>query len=105
MSESPAEHQDAPAHEAMIKCVNLTTTFRDFWMRNRVRAVDGINLEVRRGEGFGLLGPNGSGKSTTIKLPLGLLNPNAGRVFVFVRRPAEVSIKRRIGYLPEESYP
>lgn len=89
---------------AVVRCVGLTKIFRDFWMRNRVRAVDGINLEVRRGEVFGLLGPNGSGKSTTVKLALGLLHATSGRVFVFDRRPEEVSIKRRIGYLPEESY-
>ena len=90
--------------EAVVKCVGLTKIFRDFWMRNRVRAVDHVDLEVRRGEVFGLLGPNGSGKSTTIKLALGLLHPSAGRVFVFGRRPEEVAIKKRIGYLPEESY-
>jgi ABC-2 type transport system ATP-binding protein len=90
--------------EAVVKCAGLTKTFRDFWMRNRVRAVDAINLEVRSGEVFGLLGPNGSGKSTTIKLALGLLHPSAGRVFVFGRPPDDVAIKRRIGYLPEESY-
>ncbi len=92
------------ADHPVIKCVGLTKMFRDFWMRNRVRAVDGINLDVRCGEVFGLLGPNGSGKSTTIKLALGLLHPTAGRVFVFDRRPDDVAIKRRIGYLPEESY-
>ena len=94
----------AGTDRAVVKCVGLTKIFRDFWMRNRVRAVDGINLEVRRGEVFGLLGPNGSGKSTTVKLALGLLHATAGRVFVFDRRPEDVSIKRRIGYLPEESY-
>lgn len=90
--------------ESVINAVGLTKIFRDFWMRNRVRAVDGINLEVNRGEVFGLLGPNGSGKSTTIKLMLGLLHPTAGRVLVLGRRPDEVYIKKRIGYLPEETY-
>jgi ABC-2 type transport system ATP-binding protein len=87
-----------------IKCVGLTKTFRDFWMRPRVRAVDGVDLEVRRGEVFGLLGPNGSGKSTTIKMLLGLLAPTAGRIAVLGRRPRDVQSKRHIGYLPEESY-
>jgi len=87
-----------------IKCVGLAKTFRDFWMRPRVRAVDGVDLEVRRGEVFGLLGPNGSGKSTTIKMLLGLLAPTAGRVAVLGHRPRDVQSKRQIGYLPEESY-
>ena len=87
-----------------IKCVQLFKTFRDFWMRPRVKAVDGVDLEVRRGEVFGLLGPNGSGKSTTIKMILGLLTPTSGRIAVLGRRPRHVDTKKYIGYLPEESY-
>ncbi len=90
--------------DVLVKCIGLTKIFRDFWMRPRVRAVDGIDLEVRRGEVFGLLGPNGSGKSTTIKMILGLLQPTAGRIAVFGKRPDDVAIKANIGYLPEESY-
>ncbi|HQC43569.1 MAG TPA: ATP-binding cassette domain-containing protein, partial [Verrucomicrobiota bacterium] len=56
------------------------------------------------GEVFGLLGPNGSGKSTTVKLLLGLLNPTRGHIEVFGRSTRHVATKRRIGYLPEESY-
>lgn len=87
-----------------IKCVGLTKTFRDFWLRPRVRAVEGVDLEVRRGQIYGLLGPNGSGKSTTIKMILGLISPTSGRIAVLGRRPRDVASKQRIGYLPEESY-
>jgi ABC-2 type transport system ATP-binding protein len=87
-----------------IACVGVTKTFRDFWMRPRVRAVDSVSLEVRRGQVYGLLGPNGSGKSTTIKMLLGLLQPTAGRIAVLGKRPTDVAIKKLIGYLPEESY-
>lgn len=93
-----------PAAPAIVQALRLTKVFKDFWMRPRVRAVDAIDLEIRRGEVFGLLGPNGSGKSTTIKMLLGLLHPTAGQVLVFGKRPDDVSIKKRIGYLPEESY-
>ena len=48
-----------------------------------VKALDNLNLSVRRGEILGLLGPNGAGKSTTIHLLLGLLKPTSGRVRVF----------------------
>lgn len=98
------EATEAVGEGVDIKCVGLVKTFRDFWMRPRVRAVDGIDLEVRRGEVFGLLGPNGSGKSTTIKMMLGLLTPTAGRIAVLGRRPRHVQTKKVIGYLPEESY-
>ncbi len=99
-----ASQPPAEAGEPIIQCAGLTKTFRDFWLRNRVRAVDHLDLVVRRGEVYGLLGPNGSGKSTTIKMILGLLHPTAGRVAVFGRRPDDVDTKKRIGYLPEESY-
>lgn len=88
----------------VIETVGLTKVFRDFWWRSKVVAVKNLDLAVRPGEVFGLLGPNGSGKSTTIKILLGLLHPTRGRVSVFGRPPSDVSIKARIGYLPEESY-
>ncbi|XVJ61147.1 MAG: ABC transporter ATP-binding protein [Tepidisphaera sp.] len=73
-------------------------------MRARARAVENLSFQIDRGEIFGLLGPNGSGKSTTIKMILGLLRPSSGRIAVFGRPPTDVETKRRIGYLPEESY-
>jgi ABC-2 type transport system ATP-binding protein len=82
----------------------LTKTFKDFWLRSRAKAVDGVDFDIHRGEIFGLLGPNGSGKSTTIKMVLGLLKKSTGRLAVFGKPPTDVSIKKRIGYLPEESY-
>ncbi|NDC53882.1 MAG: ABC transporter ATP-binding protein [Planctomycetia bacterium] len=87
-----------------IKCVALRKTFCDFWMRPRVRAVEGVDLEVRRGQVYGLLGPNGSGKTTTIKMLLGLLAPTGGRIAVLGRHPRHVATKKQVGYLPEESY-
>jgi ABC-2 type transport system ATP-binding protein len=67
------------------------------------RAVDAIDLSIRRGEIFGLLGPNGAGKTTTILMMLGLTETSGGTVNVLgfdpVRQPLEV--KRRVGYLPD----
>jgi ABC-2 type transport system ATP-binding protein len=67
------------------------------------RAVDAIDLSVRKGEIFGLLGPNGAGKTTTILMMLGLTEISGGSVDVLgfnpVRQPLEV--KRRVGYLPD----
>lgn len=66
--------------------------------------MDELNLDIFRGEIFGLLGPNGSGKTTTMKLLLGLLFPDQGEARVLERDPYHVSTKERIGFLPEESY-
>ncbi len=96
------EQASNPDH--VIRCARLTKVFKDFWLRDRVTAVNAIDLDVRRGEVFGLLGPNGSGKSTTIKMILGLLHPTSGVISVFGKPPRDVSTKRNIGYLPEESY-
>ena len=90
--------------EAVVALKDLRKTFRDFWLRPTVKAVDGLSLDVRRGEVFGLLGPNGSGKSTTIKMILGLLAPSAGTVSLFGLSPRAVAARRRLGYLPELSY-
>jgi ABC-2 type transport system ATP-binding protein len=88
----------------VVEVKGLTKVFHDFWHRPKVHAVNNLDLEIHRGEIFGLLGPNGSGKSTTIKILLGLLHPTAGTVRVLGRPPRDVASKSRIGYLPEESY-
>jgi ABC-type multidrug transport system ATPase subunit len=70
---------------------------------NGFKAVDGVDLTVKKGETYGFLGPNGAGKTTTIKMILGLVAPDAGSVRIGGRdlshEPHE--IKRRLGYLPE----
>lgn len=90
--------------EPVVAVRGLTKVFKDFWTREKARAVDNVDFEVRRGEVFGLLGPNGSGKSTTVKMLLGLLYPTRGHIEVFGHSPRHVKTKARIGYLPEESY-
>jgi ABC-2 type transport system ATP-binding protein len=109
MSTTLAQDPAAPksgsdATDIIVETRNLGKIYRDFWGRKKVHALKSLDLEVRRGEIFGLLGPNGSGKSTTIKLMLGLLFPTAGRVFVFGKEASDVTKNERIGYLPEESY-
>jgi ABC-2 type transport system ATP-binding protein len=90
--------------EAVVETRNLTKIYRDFWGRQKVRALKALDLQVRRGEVFGLLGPNGSGKTTTMKLLLGLLFPTSGEALVFGKSATDVTKNERIGYLPEESY-
>lgn len=90
--------------EIVLQTRALTKVYRDFWGRQKVRALKALDLEVRRGEVFGLLGPNGSGKTTTIKLLLGLLFPTEGEALVFGKPASDVGKNERLGYLPEESY-
>jgi ABC-2 type transport system ATP-binding protein len=92
------------AKETIVATRNLTKVYRDFWGRRKKTALRALNLEIQRGEIFGLLGPNGSGKTTTIKLLLGLLFPTDGQAVVFDLPATDVSKNERIGYLPEESY-
>lgn len=82
----------------------LTKEFRVGFWGTRVRVLSDLNLEVRKGEVFGCLGPNGAGKTTTLKLIMGLLKPTSGRVRIFGRDNWDVSIKRRVGFLPENPY-
>src|SRR6516165_7111130 len=91
-------------NEVVVETRKLTKIYRDFWGRQKKVALRALNLQVFRGEIFGLLGPNGSGKTTTIKLLLGLLFPSDGEAFVFGQSSGEVAKNERIGYLPEESY-
>ena len=91
-------------NEVVVETRKLTKIYRDFWGRQKKVALRALNLQVFRGEIFGLLGPNGSGKTTTIKLLLGLLFPTDGDALIFNQPAAEVKKNERIGYLPEESY-
>jgi len=87
----------AAGAEPAIYTEHLTKIYRQ-----RLIAVNDMNLEVPRGSVFGLLGPNGAGKTTTLRLLLGLQRPTAGRAEVFGRPcgPNAVGVRSRIGYLP-----
>jgi ABC-2 type transport system ATP-binding protein len=84
----------------MIKLNHLTKVFKGF------RAVDDLDLEVRRGIVYGFLGPNGAGKTTTIKMMAGILKPTQGRIMIngmdLAKEPSEV--KRCIGFIPDRPF-
>jgi ABC-2 type transport system ATP-binding protein len=83
----------------MIQVEALTKYYDDFC------AVDGISLEIPKGQILGLLGPNGAGKTTTLRMLTGYLQPSAGRIRIksmdVVEQP--VAVKGLIGYLPESA--
>jgi len=68
-----------------------------------VRALNGVNLSVERGEILGLLGPNGSGKSTLMKIIVGILKPDTGDIEVLGAHvnTDSIAVKRTVGYVPE----
>ena len=68
---------------------------------DRVAAVNGLSLAVRRGTVFGLLGPNGAGKTTTIRMVMRITLPDAGSILLS-GVPIDDDVRERIGYLPEE---
>ena len=86
--------------EKIIEIENLRKYFRSGVRGLGVQALDGLTLNVARGETFGLLGPNGAGKSTAIKIILGLIKPNGGTCKLFGEKLSKAS-RRRLGYLPE----
>ena len=82
---------------AMIEADGLCKRF------GAIQAVDGISLEVRKGEVLGFLGPNGAGKSTTMKMITGFLEPDQGtaRICGFDIQKSPIEARRRFGYMPE----
>lgn len=90
---------------AVIEIENLTKDYEvGFWKKKKVRALDGLNLSVERGEIFGFLGGNGAGKTTTIKLLMRLMFPTSGSARILGRDISDVKMHARIGYLPENPY-
>jgi ABC-2 type transport system ATP-binding protein len=92
-----AKKKKKGSKDIVIQTKDLVKTFGD------LRAVDGLDLKVRRGQLYGLLGPNGSGKTTTIRMLLGLLVINEGWAEVFGTRIPNKGLMDRIGYMPQEN--
>ena len=84
----------------MIAVESLVKTFGSF------RAVDGVSLEVAKGEIHGFLGPNGAGKTTTIRMIAGLLKPSSGRVTIAGKDLAHEpeAAKRELGFIPDRPF-
>src|SRR6266403_3073159 len=90
---------------AIIEIQNLTKDYEvGFWRKRKVRALDGLSLEVEQGQVFGFLGSNGAGKTTTLKLLMRLIFPTGGSARILGHDISDVSMHARIGYLPENPY-
>src|SRR5260370_827666 len=93
---SEKEKQMSVSAETAVRLQGVTKRYA------AVRAVQRIDLEIRRGETVALLGPNGAGKTTTISLLLGLLLPSSGTIEVFGHTPVEAIRQSRIGAMLQE---
>lgn len=83
----------------MIEIVNLSKSYN----KGVVKAVDGLDLQVKAGEIFGFLGPNGAGKTTTIKMMVGLLKPDSGSVTINGHSITDnpLAVKKSISFVPD----
>ncbi len=90
--------------EIVLQIEGLSKIFRSLFAPTGVKAVDSLSLSVRRGETYSIVGPNGSGKTTTLKIVLGLIFPTSGTASIFGGNVADVSVRERIGFLPEDAY-
>lgn len=88
--------------DAVIRLDNVS---KDYWsFKGKVRALHQVSFEHRRGRVLGLLGPNGAGKTTMIKLILGLVRMNQGKLEILGYDRVNSKVKEQIGFMPEESY-
>lgn len=87
-----------------ISLTQISKIYNPGLFKKKVQAVKELSLDVHQGEVLGLIGPNGAGKSTTIRLLLGLIRPDSGRIHFRGKPLAEGTIQREIGYLPENPY-
>ena len=83
----------------MISVENVSKTYGR--LGRRTRALDGVSLEIARGETVGLIGPNGAGKTTLLSCMLGFLRPDAGAIRIDGRAVDDLSVRARTGYMPE----
>lgn len=97
---SPSRTAEAKKADAALRTEDLIKVY------SGRRVVDHVSIDVKPGEIVGLLGPNGAGKTTTFYIIVGLIKPNAGRIFLgskeLTRLPMYKRARRGVGYLSQE---
>lgn len=90
--------------DVVLRCRGLAKTYRSGFFRIPYVGLEGLDLDVLRGEIFGFIGPNGAGKTTTIKILMGLQSATAGEAQLLGVDHRLPKSKARIGFLPERPY-
>ena len=89
----------------VVEIENLTKDYeKGFWKKKKIRALEGLNLNVEGGQIFGFLGGNGAGKTTTIKILMSLIFPTDGSAKILGENISNTKMHARIGYCPENPY-
>jgi len=86
----------------VVETNSLTKDYRPGMLKPAVSALRGVSVKVERGCIFGLLGQNGAGKTTLVKILLSLVPPTSGSASVMGKHPSDTSVRRLIGFLPEQ---
>lgn len=87
--------------DTAISTTDLVKTYTAAFGKKQIHALQGVHLEVARGEVFGLLGPNGAGKTTLVKILLGIVRATSGTATVLGQPITRPQARQRVGYLPE----
>jgi ABC-2 type transport system ATP-binding protein len=88
----------------MIKIQGISKEFKEGITGKRIKALERLDLEIKRGQVFGFLGPNGAGKSTTMKILMNLIYPDTGFASIMGMDVRERDTRKHVGYLPENPY-
>src|SRR5215203_342054 len=89
----------------VVEIENLSKDYEvGFWRKKKVRALDDLSLNVKRGQIFGFLGGNGAGKTTKIKVLMSLLFPTSGSALILGTDISDFRMHQKIGYCPENPY-
>ena len=89
---------DVKKDNLMLEIINLKKYY------GKVRGVEDVSIQLKRGEVYGFIGPNGAGKSTTIRTLMNLINPTSGSIFIEGKKlnKNDLELKKMVGYLPSE---
>lgn len=101
---SAGSRQQRGSKMEVLQVDGVKKSFRGDMSFTALEILHGVSFSAGAGEILGFLGPNGAGKTTTIKIILGLLRPDSGLVKLFGRTLDNMSVMKRVGYLPENPY-